>query len=283
VPDGPLLGLSSFAFGQHIQFVVLGEQLRQGAIAQSSTLHKNPSPATAITRRKNKSTYPCGICCTKTAIYVQISLDSARLVPHVRPMTGQTAIRVALYSRVSTKDKGQDVRNQTDQLHEFCQRQGWQIVREFTDKASGKRGDRVQFQAMFEAASRREFDAVLFWSLDRFTREGTLPTLQYLQRLDSYGIAYRSFTESWLDSLGPFKDVVLALLATLAKQERVRLSERVTAGLARARKEGRIGGRPKLVVSASKIHKLADQGLSAVEIGKRLSCSRMTVARRMAR
>jgi DNA invertase Pin-like site-specific DNA recombinase len=78
------------------------------------------------------------------------------------------------------------------------------------------------------------------------------------------------------------KDVVLALLATLAKQERVRLSERVTAGLARARKEGRIGGRPKLVVSAAKIHKLADQGLSAVEIGKRLGCSRMTVARRLA-
>jgi len=167
-------------------------------------------------------------------------------------------------------------------LREFCDSQGWQIVQEFMDKTSGKRGDRVQFQAMFDAASRREFDAVLLWSLDRFTREGTLPTLQYLQRLDAYGIAYRSFTESWLDSQGPFKDVVLALLATLAKQERIRLSERVTAGLARARKEGRIGGRPKLVVSGGKIHKLAGQGLSAIEIGRRLGCSRMTVARRLA-
>ena len=60
-------------------------------------------------------------------------------------MTGKKLIRVALYSRVSTKDKGQDVRNQTDQLREFCERQDWQIVREFTDKASGKRGDRAQF------------------------------------------------------------------------------------------------------------------------------------------
>jgi DNA invertase Pin-like site-specific DNA recombinase len=196
-------------------------------------------------------------------------------------MTNQEPLRVALYSRVSTKDKGQDVRNQTDQLREFCNRQNWQIVKEYTDHASGKRGDRVHFQAMFDAASRREFDALLFWSLDRFSREGTLPTLQYLQRLEHYGVAYRSFTESWLDSLGPFKDVVLALLATLAKQERVRLSERVTAGLARARKEGRVGGRPKVVVSASKIRKLADQGLSAVEIGARLGCSRMTVARRL--
>jgi DNA invertase Pin-like site-specific DNA recombinase len=196
-------------------------------------------------------------------------------------MTDKKPLRVALYSRVSTKDKGQDVRNQTDQLRDFCGRQNWPIVKEYTDQASGKRGDRIQFQQMFDAASRREFDAVLFWSLDRFSREGTLPTLQYLQRLESYGVAYRSFTESWLDSLGPFKDVVLALLATLAKQERVRLSERVTAGLARARKEGRIGGRPKVVVSTSKIRRLADQGLSGVEIGAKLGCSRMTVARRL--
>jgi DNA invertase Pin-like site-specific DNA recombinase len=43
---------------------------------------------------------------------------------------------------------------------------------------------------MFDAASRREFDAILFWSLDRFTREGTLPTLQYLQQLDAYNVAF---------------------------------------------------------------------------------------------
>jgi len=73
-----------------------------------------------------------------------------------------------------------------------------------------------------------------------------------------------------------------SLLATLAKQERVRLSERVTAGLARARMEDRIGGRPKLVVSVSKTHKLAAQGRSDVQIGARLGCSRVTVARRLA-
>jgi DNA invertase Pin-like site-specific DNA recombinase len=218
----------------------------------------------------------------KNICFCAICLDSVATLAHGERMTNQKALRVALYSRVSTKDKGQDVRNQTDQLQEFCSRQGWQIVKEYTDKASGKRGDRAHFQAMFEAASRREFDTVLFWSLDRFSREGTLPTLQYLQRLDGYGVAYRSYTESWLDSLGPFKDVVLALLATLAKQERVRLSERVTAGLQRARRAGRVGGRPRVIVSTSKIRKLADQGLSTVQIGAQLGCSRMTVARRLA-
>lgn len=197
-------------------------------------------------------------------------------------MTNEKELRIALYSRVSTKDKGQDVRNQTDQLREFCARQGWPIVKEFTDKASGKRGDRVQFQAMFDAASRREFDCLLFWSLDRFSREGVLETLQHLQRLTAYGVAYRSLTESYIDSLGPFRDVVISLLAALARQERIRLSERVVAGLARAKREGRVGGRPKVVVSSSKMRRLADRGLSAVEIGAQLGVSRMTVARRLA-
>src|SRR5215469_13406415 len=71
--------------------------------------------------------------CTKTDVYVQIFLDSESAMPHVGRMTHHKLVRVALYSRVSTKDKGQDVRNQTDQLREFCERQNWQIVREYTD------------------------------------------------------------------------------------------------------------------------------------------------------
>ena len=197
-------------------------------------------------------------------------------------MTIEKQLRVALYARISTRDGRQDTQNQLQQLREFCQRQGWPIIKEYTDRASGKRGDRVQFQAAFEAASRREYDCLLFWSLDRFSREGVLETLQHLQRLTAYGVAYRSFTESYIDSLGPFRDVVISLLAALARQERIRLSERVTAGLARARKEGRVGGRPKVIVSTSKIRKLADRGVSAVQIGEQLGCSRMTVTRRLA-
>jgi DNA invertase Pin-like site-specific DNA recombinase len=77
---------------------------------------------------------------------------------------------VVIYSRVSTKDKGQDVENQLLQLREFCTKQGWDIAKVYVDHASGKRGDRESFQQMFAAASRREFDLVLFWSLDRFSR-----------------------------------------------------------------------------------------------------------------
>ena len=107
---------------------------------------------------------------------------------------------VAIYSRVSTKNKEQDVENQLRQLREFSEKSEYVIVREYVDHASGKRSDRDAFQDMFAAASRREFDIVLFWALDRFSGEGVFDTLQHLQRLTSYGVGYRSFTEAYLDS-----------------------------------------------------------------------------------
>lgn len=188
-------------------------------------------------------------------------------------------MNIAIYSRVSTKDKGQDVENQLRQLREFCAKQGWPIVREFIDHASGKRSDREQFQAMFAAASRREFDMVLFWSLDRFSREGVYETLQYLQRLTAYGVGYRSFTEQYLDSCGLFKDAVISILATIAKQERVRLSERTVAGLQRARQQGRIGGRPRIVCDREKVAEMRRSGLSLGRIAAEMGISKTSVAR----
>jgi DNA invertase Pin-like site-specific DNA recombinase len=188
-------------------------------------------------------------------------------------------MNIAVYTRVSTRDKGQDVENQLRQLREFCSKQGWTIVREYTDQASGKRSDREQFQRMFAAASRMEFDVVLFWSLDRFSREGVYETLQHLQRLTAYGVGYRSFTEQYLDSCGLFKDAVISILATIAKQERVRLSERTIAGLQRARQQGRIGGRPKTECDRERLAELRRSGLSLGQIASQTGLSKTTVAR----
>lgn len=187
--------------------------------------------------------------------------------------------RIVLYARVSTKDKGQDTRNQLAQLRDFCQRQDWTIDREYVDHASAKTGDRPQFRAMMEAAARHEFDLVLFWSLDRFSREGVLETLQYLRTLTSYGVGWKSYTEQYLDSCGVFRDAVLSILATIAKQERVRMSERTIAGLERARKQGRIGGRPRVITDRAKVAKLRAAGKSLGEIAAEMGLTKTTVAR----
>jgi len=188
-------------------------------------------------------------------------------------------MKIALYARVSTKDKGQETENQLVQLREFAAKQGWTITREYIDRETGGTSDRTEFQAMFADASRRKFDLVLFWSLDRLSREGVLETLQHLNRLTGCGIGYKSFTEQYLDSCGIFKDAVIGILAVVAKQERVRLSERTKAGLAIARSKGRQIGRPRLQVQAAEIARLMAQGLSQRAVGRELGISEGSVRR----
>lgn len=165
--------------------------------------------------------------------------------------------KCAIYARVSTRDK-QETLNQLAQLREFCRRQGWQLViPEYINHETGSISTRDEFQKMLLHASQRKFDVLLFWALDRLTREGTLATLQYLERLTSYQVGYKSFTEPYLDSCGTFRDVVVSLLATMAKQERIRMGERVRAGIAQARRAGKRLGRPPLrVLTAEDIARL---------------------------
>jgi DNA invertase Pin-like site-specific DNA recombinase len=192
-------------------------------------------------------------------------------------------MKTAIYARVSTKDGRQDTENQLRQLREFAKTQGWEIVHEYVDRASGKKSDREQFQKMFVAASKREFDCLLFWSLDRLSREGTVATLNHLERLTGYGIVYRSLSELYLDSTGMFKDAVIGILAAVAKQERVRLSERTKAGLERAKAQGKVGGRPKAEDAdhklMAKIAKLRAQGNSIRAIAGVVDKSPNTVQR----
>jgi DNA invertase Pin-like site-specific DNA recombinase len=190
--------------------------------------------------------------------------------------------RTAIYARVSTRERGQDTQNQLHQLREFAVRQGWDVVQDFVDHESGSTDAREQFQAMFQAASRRQFDVLLFWSLDRLSREGVFETLTHLNRLTGYGVHYRSFTEQWFDSCGIFRDAVISIMATLAKQERIRISERTKAGLERARRDGKILGRPKVAVNAAEIRQLRAQGLSWSAVSAQTGVARATCQRAVA-
>jgi DNA invertase Pin-like site-specific DNA recombinase len=197
-------------------------------------------------------------------------------------MATHTITRVAIYSRVGTKDRGQEVENQLCQLREFSSLQGWTLAREYVDHETGSTNDRAEFQTMFRDASQRKFDVLLFWALDRLSREGVLETLQHLNRLTACGVSYRSFTEQYFDSCGVFKDAVIAIIATVAKQERVRISQRVRAGLDVARAKGTRLGRPKVVVDAVTIATLRAQGRSWRKIAEELSIGKGTAQRAIA-
>ncbi len=157
-----------------------------------------------------------------------------------------SAVRAALYLRVSTRD--QTVENQERELRQWAGRLGLEVVAVYADTMSGARSDRAALAAVLIAAHRREFDVLLVWALDRVSREGIGRMVGYIEQLRAAGIRVLSHQESWLDTGGPVGELVLAIFAWVAKQERERIGERVRAGQTRARAQGvHIGRRPRLV------------------------------------
>ncbi len=184
-------------------------------------------------------------------------------------------MRTAIYVRISTSTKGQNNDNQLLVLREYCAKMNYTIINEYCDEVSGGTSDRPAYKQLYADASKRKFDLVLFWSLDRWSREGTRATIKSLEQLESYGINFKSYSEQYIDSCGIFKDVVISLLSTLAKQEKLRISERVLIGLARSSKKG---GRPKIENELiNKIKNMKMEGLSNRMIGKELKLSHSTV------
>jgi DNA invertase Pin-like site-specific DNA recombinase len=182
-------------------------------------------------------------------------------------------MKIAIYARVSTDDKGQDPLNQLLELREFANRHGWTVLREYIDEATAKNGERTGFQQMWLDVAKHRFDLLLLWSLDRLTREGAYKTLIYLRHLSDAGIKFKSYTEQYIDSLGVFGEAIIGILAAVAAQERIRISERTKAGLARTRAQGTRLGRPVKTVDIRKVGKLRAAGMSLREIARRLRVS----------
>jgi len=138
-------------------------------------------------------------------------------------------MNAAIYVRVST-DK-QDAENQARPLIDYCLKSNIEVYKAYADVISGKEISRPAYDELFHDAHKKLFDLVIFWDLSRFSRAGTLHTLQRLHELDLLGIGWKSYQEPYLDSVGQFKDVVISIFATVAKLEREKISERTKAGL----------------------------------------------------
>lgn len=188
------------------------------------------------------------------------------------------AIRKCLiYARCSTRD--QETENQLAQLRDYARKQDWQVVDKIIDVASGGKSskEREGLDKVFQLAHRKAFDVLLFWALDRFSREGSRKTIAYLTILDDCGVDWHSYTEQYLSSLGIFKDCIISLLSTLAKQERIRISERTKAGLDRTKRvNGTRLGRPRIAPQRlQEALELRNEGLSYAQIAEKLGISRI--------
>jgi len=148
--------------------------------------------------------------------------------------------RVGLYARVSTNDQ-QTIPLQIRALREYAARRGWTIALQVKEVGSGA-SERQLREELLDAARRREIDVVLVWRLDRWGRSVT-DLLATLQELEHLGVGFVSLTEA-LDLTTPAGRAMAALLAVFAEFEREILRERVRAGLAHARQNGKRLGRP---------------------------------------
>lgn len=178
-------------------------------------------------------------------------------------------LRAAIYARVSTLDKGQDPETQLMALREYAERRGFQIMGEYIDYASGAREDRPRYRALLEAARQRRLDVVLVWRYDRFARS-THALVNALKEFHHLGVDFISYQEN-VDTTTPQGELIFTIMASLAQFESALISDRVKAGMARARAQGkRISRAPIPKTLQSRIAVLHAQGISISQISKQL-------------
>ena len=184
--------------------------------------------------------------------------------------------RAGLYARVSTNDQ-QTIPLQIRALREYAARRGWTVAMQVKEIGSGA-SERELREKIVEAARRRDIDVVLVWRLDRWGRSVT-DLLATLQELDHLSVGFVSLTEA-LDLTTPAGRAMAGLLAVFAEFEREILRERVRAGLAHARQNGKRLGRPATAaLHADEVWKLHRAGVSKSEIARRLQIGRTSVRR----
>ena len=152
--------------------------------------------------------------------------------------------RVGIYARVSTLDRGQDPETQLGPLREYAKHREFEIVDEYIDFGSGRRTDRENYQRLLDDARKRKLDVILIWRYDRFARS-TQELVNAYKEFQKLGIDFISYQEN-VDTTSPQGELVFTIMAALAQFESSLISERVRAGMDRAKKQGKHVGRPGL-------------------------------------
>jgi DNA invertase Pin-like site-specific DNA recombinase len=202
---------------------------------------------------------------------------SGRVFGHARKPA--KTFRVGLYARVSKHDQ-QTLPMQMRAMREYAANRGWSIPLQVKEVGSGAVQRELREQ-LLEAARRREIDVVLVWRLDRWGRS-LADLVATLQELADLGAGFVSLTEA-LDMTTATGRAMAGLLSVFAQFEHDLLRERVRAGLAEARLNGKRLGRPRTMdAHISRVRKLHRAGVSKAEIARRLKIGRTSVRRILA-
>jgi DNA invertase Pin-like site-specific DNA recombinase len=185
--------------------------------------------------------------------------------------------RVALYARVSTSNGQQDPEMQLRELREYAKLRELTIAGEYVDRMSGSKDSRPALNRLMADASRRKFDAVLVWKLDRFGRS-LRHLVNALAELEALGLTFISLRDN-LDLSTPSGRLMFQIIGAMAEFERALIQERVRAGLRNAKAKGRRLGRPRADVDEAEVLALRKSGASWRAIAKKLGVGVATVHR----
>jgi putative DNA-invertase from lambdoid prophage Rac len=186
------------------------------------------------------------------------------------------SMRVGLYARISTNDQ-QTLPMQLEMMRRYAADRGWTVLIELQEVGSGVK-DRPQRATLMKAARRREIDAIVVWKLDRFGRS-LADLVLTLRELVDLGVAFVSLTEGF-DLTTATGRAMAGMVSVFAEFERELIRERVKAGIAHARVNGKQLGRPRTVVTeAGRIRQLHTEGKNKSEIARLLAVSRASVWR----
>lgn len=181
-------------------------------------------------------------------------------------------MKAALYGRVSTNGKGQDVDLQLRDLRNYAQARGWKIFKEYIDNGiSGRKDKRPALDQLMNDARKKRFDAILVWRFDRFARS-TKHLVTSLDEFNHLGIDFISFMEN-IDTSSPMGKAMFTITSAIAELEADLIRERVVAGLANAKAKGARLGRPKVALDINKLSSLRGKGLTLRALAKEFDVS----------
>lgn len=184
--------------------------------------------------------------------------------------------KASIYARVSTNR--QETENQIIELKDFIQGKEWELYEVYEDSDVKGDEEKPQLERLFQDAHQGKFNIIVFWAWDRITRKGPQDAFAILLKMESLGIDFWSYREQYMNTLGPWRDVVLSIITTIAAEETKRISERVKAGLKRALKEGKTLGRPQRDdVTAREVIIFREEGMSWPQMSKRLGVPQSTL------
>jgi len=190
-------------------------------------------------------------------------------------------LRTAMYARVSTRDRGQDVGLQVDELRHVAEQRGWNVVGEYIDEGiSGAQESRPALDAMLDDARLGRLDLVVVWKLDRLGRS-LQHLLSVLDELTRLGVQFVSVRDAGIDTTSPSGRLMLSMIGAFAEFERALIRERVVAGVRRAQARGTHCGRPFVDIDLRPAVSMIKEGYGLKAISKSIGVSRATLRRRL--